>query len=56
MGDNDTLEGAAGWLSVILEDGEVMLISGDDLVCSFYLFELPKEWLPYMVFEKQVPG
>ena len=31
-----------------------MLVSGDDLVCSFYLFALPECWSPYFALGKPV--
>ena len=53
-GDVDLLSSAGSWLSLVLLDGEVMLVSGDDLVCSFYLFSLPECWAPYFTLAKPV--
>ena len=53
-GDIKTLTGASTFTSVVLEPGKEISISGDDLVSSFYLFKLPKEWVPYLAFEREV--
>ena len=53
-GDIATLAGASAFTSVVVEDGKVITISGDDLVSSFYLFKMPAAWLPYLAFERSV--
>ena len=53
-GDIKGLTGAAAFTTISLEKGQVISISGDDLVSSFYLFRLPEVWLPYMAFEKPI--
>ena len=53
-GDIRTLTGACAFTSIVLEDGNMISVSGDDLVSSFYLFRMPDAWLPYLTFEKQV--
>ena len=53
-GDIRTLTGACSFSSVVLDDGNMISISGDDLVSSFYLFRMPDEWLPYLTFEKEI--
>ena len=53
-GDIRTLTGACAFTSVVLENGNQISISGDDLVSSFYLFKLPDSWLPYLTFEKEI--
>ena len=54
-GDVDKMAGATSWLNLVLVEGEVLLISGDDIVCSFYLFELPASWSPFFAFGRPVP-
>ena len=53
-GDTSTLAGASAFTSIVIEKGQVVTISGDDLVSSFYLFKLPPAWLPYLAFERSV--
>eukprot|EP00438_Fugacium_kawagutii_P010981 Skav206612 [mRNA] locus=scaffold1562:77884:84170:+ [translate_table: standard] len=53
-GDIATLAGASAFTNIILEDGKLISISGDDLCSSFYLFRLPSSWKPYLTFEKKV--
>ena len=53
-GDIKGLSGAAAFTTISLEKGQVISISGDDLVSSFYLFRLPEVWLPYMAFERPI--
>ena len=53
-GDIRTLTGACAFTTVVLENGNQISISGDDLVSSFYLFKLPDSWLPYLTFEKEI--
>ena len=51
-GDVQTLSGACAFTTVVLDDNQIISISGDDLVSSFYLFRLPACWLPYPAFER----
>ena len=53
-GDISTLAGASAFSSIVIEKGQVVTISGDDLVSSFYLFKMPPAWLPYLAFERSV--
>eukprot|EP00438_Fugacium_kawagutii_P016600 Skav236386 [mRNA] locus=scaffold29:74303:80602:- [translate_table: standard] len=53
-GDVATLSGASSFTTLVLESNHVISISGDDLVSSFYLFELPETWRPYMAFERSI--
>eukprot|EP00438_Fugacium_kawagutii_P019945 Skav209628 [mRNA] locus=scaffold4224:30594:35975:+ [translate_table: standard] len=53
-GDISTLAGASAFTNIILEDGKLISISGDDLCSSFYLFRLPSSWKPYLTFERKV--
>ena len=53
-GDIKTLSGAAAFTTVVLDEGKIVSISGDDLVSSFYLFKMPAAWLPYLAFERPV--
>eukprot|EP00438_Fugacium_kawagutii_P027734 Skav224787 [mRNA] locus=scaffold764:4437:22368:+ [translate_table: standard] len=53
-GDIATLAGASAFTNIILEDGKLITISGDDLCSSFYLFRLPDAWKPFLSFERSV--
>lgn len=53
--DIATLPGIAGLSPFMLEDGEVALISSEDIRCFFYLFGLPESWYPFLGFNKEVP-
>eukprot|EP00438_Fugacium_kawagutii_P022919 Skav229978 [mRNA] locus=scaffold372:377191:382604:+ [translate_table: standard] len=53
-GDVRTLSGAAGFQKLLIEEGNQVLVSGDDLTAAFYLFRLPKGWAQYMALRKPV--
>eukprot|EP00438_Fugacium_kawagutii_P030064 Skav225587 [mRNA] locus=scaffold901:108728:113061:+ [translate_table: standard] len=53
-GDIATLAGASAFTNIVLEDGKLITISGDDLCSSFYLFRLPDAWRPFLSFERSV--
>lgn len=38
-----------------LEEDEVVSLSSEDIRCFFYLFQVPKEWTPFLAFGKRVP-
>eukprot|EP00435_Cladocopium_sp_Y103_P065549 s527_g27.t1 len=54
-GDVGTLPGLSGFSGFLLEDGQVALLSSEDIRCFFYLFAIPQEWKRYMAFSKVVP-
>ncbi|CAJ1387202.1 unnamed protein product [Effrenium voratum] len=54
-GDIKSLTGAAAFQRIVLEDSEVIRLSGDDLVSAFYLFELPPVWSPFLALRGAVP-
>lgn len=47
--------GIAGLSPFMLGDGEVALVSSEDIRCFFYLFGLPSCWYPFLGFNKEVP-
>ena len=53
--DIATLPGISGMSPFLLGDGEIALISSEDIRCFFYLFNLPPNWYPYLAFSKDVP-
>ena len=55
-GDISTLPSWAGMSPYILEDGQVVLLSSEDIRCFFYLFSIPRSWWGYMCFSKEVPS
>ena len=55
IGDTSTLPTVVGLSSIILDDGQLLLTSSEDIRCFFYLFQTPPEWWPYMGFAREVP-
>ena len=53
-GDVRTLSGAPSYQHIVLDDGDLLAISGDDLTAAFYLFSLPPAWSELMVFREKV--
>ena len=53
-GDVSTLPGLAGFSGFTLEEGQVSLISSEDIRCFFYLFSLPQCWKRYLGFNRLV--
>ena len=51
-----TLPGISGLAPYLLEEGEVVLLSSEDIRCFFYLFEVPSAWWRFLGFNKKVPG
>ena len=49
--DTGSIPHVGQWISVELLGQELLLWSGDDMRCAFYLFGLPVEWAPYMVID-----
>ena len=45
-GDIGTLPGVSGLTPFLLEKGEVLLLSSEDVRCFFYLFAVPQNWFP----------
>ena len=54
--DLSTLPNWAGMSSFLLGDGQVTLMSSEDIRCFFYLFSVPPAWLKYLGFNKLVPS
>ena len=48
----ESLVGPSKWQGLLLNDSEVLLSSGDDLVACFYLFRIPFSWSRYFSFRK----
>ncbi len=55
-GDISTLPNWGGMNPFLLQDGEVILMSSEDIRCFFYLFKIPRSWQRFMGFNKLVPG
>ena len=53
-GDVGTLPGLTGFSGFTLSEGEVGLVSSEDIRCFFYLFSIPTEWKRFMGFNKLV--
>ena len=54
-GDVATLPTWSGMSSFVLDDGQFLLLSSEDIRCFFYLFLIPQSWRKYMAFAKEVP-
>ena len=53
-GDVGTLPGLAGFAGFLLEEGQVALLSSEDIRCFFYLFAVPAAWQPFLGFNREV--
>ena len=54
-GDVSTLPAWPSMNSYFIQPTEDLLISSEDVRCFFYLFRVPREWLPFLAFSKLVP-
>lgn len=54
-GDVSTLPAISGMNGYLLEDGEVVLLSSEDIRCFFYLFSVPDAWKAYLGFNRMLP-
>ena len=54
-GDVSTLPALAGMNGYLLEEGEVLLLSSEDIRCFFYLIAVPKSWKRFLGFNRLVP-
>ena len=54
-GDVGTLPGLSGFSGFLLEEGQVALLSSEDIRCFFYLFSIPTSWKKFMGFNRVVP-
>eukprot|EP00435_Cladocopium_sp_Y103_P041108 s1479_g11.t1 len=55
-GDVGTLPTLAGLSAFYLEEGEVAVLSSEDIKCFYYLFRIPDGWHRFMGFAKEVPS
>ena len=55
VGDVMTLPNISSFGSFLLEDGEMALISSEDVRCFFYLFRVPSSWKRFLGFNRLVP-
>ena len=53
-GDMSFLPLTNSWHVLILEHGQLVLLSSEDMKCAFYLFRLPDSWLPWLCFSMPV--
>ena len=49
-----TLPNWEAWSPIVLEAGEVLLWSSEDLKCCFYVYAFPAAWRPFMTFNKPI--
>ena len=55
-GTTSALPSITSWQSIFLEDGESLSLHQSDMSSAFYLFRLPRVWLPYLAFAVVVSG
>lgn len=55
-GDTGTLPSISGFSAFYLDDGEVAMMSSEDIKCFYYLFKIPRSWWPFMGFTGAAPG
>ena len=55
-GDTSELPVASQWGAIALLEHETLLWSSCDRQCFFYVWHLPESWMPFMTFERPVPG
>ena len=54
-GDVGTLPAISGLSGYLLDDGEVVLLSSEDIRRFFYLFAVPQCWKAYLGFNRMLP-
>ena len=54
-GDVSTLPSIVGLGATLLDNGEVPVMSSEDIKCFFYLFSVPTSWHKFLTFGKAVP-
>eukprot|EP00438_Fugacium_kawagutii_P027330 Skav200816 [mRNA] locus=scaffold454:45465:48980:- [translate_table: standard] len=55
QGDVASLPMISGFNGVLLDEGEVILTSSEDIRCFFYLFADPQSWKKFLGFNKLLP-
>ena len=55
-GDIEQLPTPTLWSQLILESGEKIVASQADMSSAFYLFRLPRVWLPFLAFNSKFTG
>ena len=54
--DVGTLPALPAMNSFLLEDGECLVLSSEDIRCFFYLFKVPSSWVRFLAFNRRVPN
>ena len=55
-GTTSSLPSITSWQSIFLEGDESLALHQSDMSSAFYLFRLPRVWLPYLAFAVVVSG
>ena len=55
-GTTFSLPSITSWQSIFLEGDQTLALHQSDMSSAFYLFRLPRVWLPYLAFAVVVPG
>ena len=55
-GDVCTLPSVTGLSAFYIEEGELALLSSEDIRCFYYLFRVPQNWTRFMGFAREIPA
>ena len=55
-GSTSSLPSITAWQSVFIDQGETLTLHQSDMSSAFYLFKLPRVWLPHLAFNIVVAG
>ena len=56
VGEVTTLPSISSFHSFLFDEGEIVVMSAEDIRCFFYLFQVPVEWRRFLGFNKEVDG
>lgn len=51
-----SLPSITSWQSLYVDDGETLKLHQSDMSSAFYLFRIPRVWLPYLAFDLVMDG
>ena len=55
-GDTPTLPSVTSMSGLYLQEDELLMLSSEDIKCFFYLFQVPRAWIPFLGFAKECPS
>ena len=56
VADTATLPHFGQWMGLELLDDEILIWSSEDINCAFYVFSIPRPWVPWFALGWPVPG